>query len=88
MKCPKCGGDAGVMETRDSAGRLRRRRKCGDCGERFTTLEVVVGSDERSWHGARVVIFTQAQAKAWREAMQGMADVLAVGEPIDDDDPS
>jgi transcriptional repressor NrdR len=40
MHCPSCGTQTGVLETRKAAGgAVRRRRRCPDCGERFTTFE-------------------------------------------------
>lgn len=43
MKCPKCHelGKDRVLESRESPGAetIRRRRECGECGERFTTYE-------------------------------------------------
>jgi len=42
MKCPFCGhGETQVVETRESedGDRIRRRRRCGDCEQRFTTYE-------------------------------------------------
>lgn len=43
MKCPKCHelGKDRVLESRESPGSetIRRRRECGECGERFTTYE-------------------------------------------------
>jgi transcriptional repressor NrdR len=42
MKCPFCGsGDSRVVDTRDVRDRIRRRRECKDCGQRFTTYEQV-----------------------------------------------
>ncbi|MFO7916748.1 MAG: transcriptional regulator NrdR [Anaerolineae bacterium] len=42
MKCPFCGSsDSRVVDTRDVRDRIRRRRECKDCGERFTTYEQV-----------------------------------------------
>lgn len=42
MKCPKCESyNITAVETRNtSLGRVRRRRKCLDCGHSFTTYEV------------------------------------------------
>jgi hypothetical protein len=42
-KCPNCGGeDVRVLETRDAADdRIKRRRQCGPCGHRWTTLEIL-----------------------------------------------
>ena len=48
MKCPKCLGDAHTIDSRiRSDGSIRRRRKCAQCGYRFTTTEAIVGNLER-----------------------------------------
>src|SRR5437763_6422920 len=40
MKCPYCGSaDHRVVDSRDAADAIRRRRQCESCGERFTTYE-------------------------------------------------
>jgi len=39
MKCPTCGKDTEVLDTRNSPKGRRRRRNCLDCGK-FTTYEV------------------------------------------------
>lgn len=47
MKCPKCGvADARVVDSRGSEGgaSLRRRRQCGSCEHRFSTVERVLAS--------------------------------------------
>lgn len=44
MKCPFCGyEDSKVIDSRpaDDGDRIRRRRECLKCGERFTTYEVL-----------------------------------------------
>ena len=44
MKCPFCGAaDTSVLESRtvEEGDSIRRRRECGKCGKRFTTLEAV-----------------------------------------------
>ena len=42
MKCIYCDeGDTKVVDTRESDARVRRRRECKECGERFTTYEEV-----------------------------------------------
>lgn len=42
MKCIYCDeGDTKVVDTRESDERVRRRRECKECGERFTTYEEV-----------------------------------------------
>lgn len=41
--CPKCGGEAFVKKTFDAADGARIRvRKCGACGYRYRTREVVI----------------------------------------------
>src|SRR5437763_10397182 len=40
MKCPYCGSASNrVVDSRDAADAIRRRRECESCGERFTTYE-------------------------------------------------
>ncbi|MFO7794338.1 MAG: transcriptional regulator NrdR [Candidatus Nanohaloarchaea archaeon] len=42
MKCIYCEeGDTKVVDTRESEHRVRRRRECKECEERFTTYEEV-----------------------------------------------
>jgi transcriptional repressor NrdR len=55
MHCIYCeDGDTRVVDSRESEDRIRRRRECTECGERFTTYEKaeeldvkVVKSDKR-----------------------------------------
>lgn len=41
LKCPYCGGETKVLESRhaDEGAAIRRRRECLTCGRRFTTME-------------------------------------------------
>lgn len=40
MRCPYCQGEnLMVLDTHDTRGEVRRRRKCKDCGQRFSTIE-------------------------------------------------
>lgn len=41
MKCPICGGDTKVINSRLDAteNEVRRRRVCLSCGQRITTIE-------------------------------------------------
>ena len=40
MECIYCeDGDTKVVDSRESEGKIRRRRECAGCGERFTTYE-------------------------------------------------
>lgn len=42
MRCPECGGNTTVLETRTLfSEEIRRRRICRDCGYRFTTIETI-----------------------------------------------
>ncbi len=42
MKCPYCRSTAlSVVDSRDAGDAIRRRRKCGSCGKRFTTYEKI-----------------------------------------------
>ncbi|MBN8899023.1 MAG: transcriptional regulator NrdR, partial [Rhodospirillales bacterium] len=44
MRCPFCGSDdTQVKDSRptEDNGAIRRRRFCGNCGQRFTTIERV-----------------------------------------------
>ncbi len=44
MKCPHCHGATKVIDKRDTAPSLtRRRRECQSCHRRFTTYEKIVG---------------------------------------------
>jgi transcriptional repressor NrdR len=54
MRCPYCSGsNHKVIDTREAGDAIRRRRRCEECGERFTTYEhvaanmLVVKSDGR-----------------------------------------
>jgi transcriptional regulator NrdR family protein len=39
MNCPMCKEKMGVLETRTSGMRTRRRYQCEKCGRRYTSLE-------------------------------------------------
>lgn len=40
MRCPYCQSDnIMVLDTHDTRGEVRRRRKCKECGQRFSTIE-------------------------------------------------
>lgn len=42
MKCPSCGfDDSKVIDSRPTENRIRRRRECLKCKERFTTYEEI-----------------------------------------------
>jgi transcriptional repressor NrdR len=42
MKCPDCGyDDSRVIDSRPTENKIRRRRECLKCSERFTTYEII-----------------------------------------------
>jgi len=49
MKCPYCGSEnnntSGFHKKELRRGRVRRWRRCLDCGEKFTTIEFYVPDD-------------------------------------------
>ena len=73
MKCPNCAAleaDEVIDSRTHSDGTfLRRRRKCGSCGARYTTWETHIDP--------RVFRHQQAQALAIAQALRQMADQLA-----------
>lgn len=43
VRCDEClSTDSDVIDSRPSPGKIRRRRMCNQCGNRFTTVEVKV----------------------------------------------
>lgn len=40
MRCPTCNAATTVTDTRQAGSTVRRRRVCGKCKKRFTTIEV------------------------------------------------
>ena len=42
MRCFKCKSDTIVKDSRPKDGSIRRRRRCLKCGNRFSTIEVLV----------------------------------------------
>lgn len=40
--CPSCGLGTAVIDSRGIGARMRRRRVCTTCGERFTTYELTM----------------------------------------------
>jgi len=45
MKCPYCQGSSHVVDTREVASTIRRRRECAACRQRFTTYERVAATN-------------------------------------------
>lgn len=45
MACPECGAQTWVVDSRRAPdNEIRRRRECGECEKRFTTMERPVGA--------------------------------------------
>ena len=45
MRCPHCGNSQHkVIDTRDTGEDIRRRRRCDECDQRFTTYEHVAAN--------------------------------------------
>lgn len=40
MDCPVCGGETIVADSRSFGEFVRRRRRCRECGHRFSTIEI------------------------------------------------
>lgn len=49
LNCQKCGGPTVVVDSRAINGEsgIRRRRKCADCGWRFSSYEYAVKSHNK-----------------------------------------
>jgi len=45
MKCPYCQGSSHVVDTREVASAIRRRRECEVCRQRFTTYERIAATN-------------------------------------------
>ena len=66
MNCPHCESDrTDIIDTRTSGEHERRRRRCKECGFRFTTYELTKTEYERFL----------AERKALEAIMQGVKQV-------------
>jgi len=45
MRCPFCSGASHVVDTREVATSIRRRRECDGCQQRFTTYERIAAAN-------------------------------------------
>ena len=65
MKCPYCGSENhttnGFHKKEVSKGRVRRRRRCLDCGEKFTTMEYYVPDEIRKKNQVRKMLKTRKE---------------------------
>lgn len=46
LRCPKCGADTEVVDSRDKGDYYRRRRACKACRWRFNTAEITEISEK------------------------------------------
>ena len=85
MNCPTCGAATMVMQSRADTGLpgdpLRRRRKCGACSHRFSTIELsleeakaVLGAREAVKSG---LIQASAELHATLERVRSLQQQLA-----------
>ena len=49
MKCPKCGGQTKVTESRLWGNTTLRRRKCLGCGRIFITEELITSAADENY---------------------------------------
>ena len=67
MKCPKCHGKSGVIDTRCHAkgpmlyrGLIYRRHKCDECGHRWSTYEMTAARLELLFAAERAMVAVRA----------------------------
>lgn len=63
MKCILCNCDTRVLESRAAEDGIRRRRECIVCGERFTTMETMVGKTLKAAPASRPKPVAKPKAK-------------------------
>lgn len=56
MKCPKCGGDSKVTDSRKAHDEIYRRRACKKCGYSFYTFEAIDESENVKKLLSKIVI--------------------------------
>lgn len=48
MNCPKCGNSlASCIDARQKNDTIYRRRKCVECGYRYSTIEITIDENKR-----------------------------------------
>lgn len=85
MRCPTCGADSGVSETRETVSGMRRRRRCVN-GHRFTTYEIIA-ADPAAMRDGRVAIVPMAKLEELKAAIDRIAPTDAISCVISDADP-
>lgn len=56
MRCPRCGGDTRVVDSRSDYDSVWRRRECRICGHRFSTTESATTAPRPSTVTGRVAL--------------------------------
>ena len=77
MRCDKCGSDKfHVIDRRVRNGRIQRRRECKECGNRFNTVEIMMGEYNifRSVLDQKYKL--QEHAKVFSDIVQDIADSI------------
>lgn len=69
--CPKCHAKSNVIDSRETAVTVRRRRECPECKDRWSTWEVKFDD------GMEVDALKEAALAALLEAKSTMRDALA-----------
>lgn len=82
IRCPVCGANTLVTETRHLRNASRRRRQCSkpECGARITTMEIPVGGQRLPHDGALSVVRTR-DLEALRTAIAAMLPDPVIEEP-------
>lgn len=69
IMCPKCAIPTQVIDSRGtSENEVRRRRKCSDCGQRFTTYETMHTPGDRD----------KERRKKARELIRKLSEMLGL----------
>lgn len=87
MICPNCEGYTSVYDSRLTTGnRFRRRRKCLDCGFRFTTYEEIANKEfdaeniRANWIAAIDKAVEELNRSIWEEMEQQLGVKVLVAE--------
>jgi transcriptional regulator NrdR family protein len=64
MNCPKCESPTEVINSRKKNGTVSRRRSC-QCGERFSTKEVIIDSTQVTFKPVKALSMTKAVDGKW-----------------------
>lgn len=73
MMCPICNGKTEVTDSRERKFGVWRRRKCLECGTRFSTQEVLsLNAREASVQMGKI----KAHFKKLQASLNGLADLL------------